>query len=132
MRTAWLFSLVAAAIFLIGQAAEAQSLVKPNSASAAPAPAPATAPAPSGSQTAAQDMAARPDAARYYWQNGQWWYYTPQNTWLRWNGAIWVQHVNPSYVPPQPLQVRSFRANDYEPISPPSYRYSINIHRAGL
>ncbi len=124
MRLAGLVSLVALT-WLVSDVAEAQTSVP------APPP-PKVAAAPAVSPTAAQDMAARPDAARYYWQNGQWWYYTPQSTWMRWNGAIWVQHVNPNYVPPQPYQVRTFRANDYEPASAPSYRYSINSRRGGL
>ncbi len=42
---------------------------------------------------------------RYRWHNGQWWYWTPQSTWLIWSGSTWTPHVVasvPSYNYSQP------------------------------
>jgi hypothetical protein len=82
--------------------------------------------------TGPQDVGARRDADRYYWNKGQWWYWTPQNTWLRWNGDTWVQAVRASKpgVQPQPYVARYTPQRVAAPS--PSYRYHVNDQRAGL
>jgi hypothetical protein len=81
----------------------------------------------------AAEIAARPDGFRYYWHNGEWWYFTAQNTWLRWNGKAWVVHhsINDAGVfgparAPQPS------AEIYAPAPDGSYRYQINRRKGGL
>ena len=52
---------------------------------------------PNGTVTAAPNAAAgartaipaAPENWRYRNQNGQWWYYTPSNSWMIWNGNAW-------------------------------------------
>jgi hypothetical protein len=41
--------------------------------------------------------AANPNQWRYVQHNGQWWYYTPQNSWMRWNGSAWAPHTYSGY-----------------------------------
>jgi hypothetical protein len=36
---------------------------------------------------------ASPDQWRYRNQNGQWWYYTPSNAWMIWDGNRWVANT---------------------------------------
>ena len=38
-------------------------------------------------------MPASPERWRYSNQNGQWWYYTPSNSWVIWNGNSWDPYV---------------------------------------
>jgi hypothetical protein len=58
-------------------------------------------PAASNQPTAAAPAAAdqRPDAWRYRWHNGQWWYYTPRQQWLVYSDA---EGWKPYTAPPQP------------------------------
>lgn len=122
MRTAWLFSVVVAPC-LIGQVIAAEAV---NSAATAPAVAAAANPQ-ATSLDAAQIIAARPDRDRYYWHDGQWWYFTTQNNWLRWNGVAWVPFVNV-----QTGARSAYPASAAGEVAAPSYRYSINMYRAGL
>ncbi|HWC89786.1 MAG TPA: hypothetical protein VG433_09025 [Pirellulales bacterium] len=39
--------------------------------------------------SAADDIASRPEPWRYQWYENHWWYYTPQNTWLYYNSSGW-------------------------------------------
>lgn len=63
---------------------------------------------------APERLASRPDANRYHWNNGQWWYHMPDNNWMRWNGAIWVRHNRASSFQPagagRRLNPASFRS----------------------
>lgn len=43
---------------------------------------------PSTSNTQAPDW-------RCVWHGGQWWYWTPQNSWLVWSGSTWVPYEQP-------------------------------------
>ncbi len=44
---------------------------------------------PTTSKTSAPDW-------RYRWHEGQWWYWTTQNSWLVWNGSAWVPYAQSS------------------------------------
>jgi hypothetical protein len=33
-------------------------------------------------------------------QSGQWWYWTPQNTWMQYTNGAWVQYVPPTTMQP--------------------------------
>lgn len=93
------------------------------------------------SSSAAAEIAARPDAFRYYWHNGTWWYFTPQNAWLRWNGSAWIVHhsINeantfaPAPVQQQPTYIIVPGPTNSGPAySGPTYRYEINRRKGGL
>ncbi|HEY5311158.1 MAG TPA: hypothetical protein VIK18_01520 [Pirellulales bacterium] len=132
MRTILFVALFAVAACVQANEAQAQvRSVQPKPAAAAKAPAVKTAPAPN----AAAEIAARPDAFRYYWHEGTWWYFTAQRTWLRWDGSAWVGHhsINDSgaFSPapaPQP------NVQYYDGVAPDgsSFRYEINRLKGGL
>jgi hypothetical protein len=42
------------------------------------------------------DATANPDGWRYVWHNNQWWYYTPEKSWLIWNGTAWYPQNDPN------------------------------------
>src|SRR6185312_16974759 len=49
--------------------------------------------APNGPPITGKVVAApRPDAWRYQFHKGHWWYYQPDNTWLLWNGSVWTAY----------------------------------------
>jgi hypothetical protein len=40
----------------------------------------------------------RPDQWRYRWENGRWWYWTPQNRWMWYNDGQWIDYdPSPGY-----------------------------------
>ncbi|HEY5311503.1 MAG TPA: hypothetical protein VIK18_03255 [Pirellulales bacterium] len=67
----------------------------------------------SGAQIASRSQAAasasgapieaRPDGWRYRWHQGYWWYYTPRNTWLRYENKAWNPFIIPPPVPAAPI-----------------------------
>lgn len=46
---------------------------------------------------------ARPDAWRYRWHQGYWWYYTPQQTWLVYQNNAWKPFIVPPPAPVAPM-----------------------------
>jgi hypothetical protein len=49
---------------------------------------------------------ARPDGWRYRWHQGYWWYYTPQQSWLRYENNAWKPFIVPPSAPTNPLAQR--------------------------
>jgi hypothetical protein len=45
------------------------------------------------SEAAAKDVKSRSDGWRYVWHNNQWWYYTPQQHWLIYQGDTWQRYA---------------------------------------
>lgn len=80
---------------------------------------------------AAAEIAARADAMRYYWHNGDWWYYTAQGRWLRWNGSAWIAGGGPFVATPVLQFVPQYSGQAPSTYYDP-YRYEINKRRAGL
>lgn len=42
----------------------------------------------------ASDVKSRPDGWRYVWHNNQWWYYTPRQHWLVYQGDSWQPYAS--------------------------------------
>lgn len=150
MRMIGLLALLAVAGWLPGNEAWAQAptqtpVVQANKSitsgpvAAGPLAAGPVAGQPADGQTAAQ-LAGRPDAWRYYWHDGQWWYFTAQNNWLRWNGTAWVRHysINDSGAfsqgrTPQPNVLEPSAGGYYYRAGPvQTFRYQINRRMGGL
>jgi hypothetical protein len=57
----------------------------------------------------------RPDQSRYRFENGRWWYWTPQQTWLFYENGQWM-----NYGPPAPY-ITSYGGSQVMPSTAYSY-----------
>jgi hypothetical protein len=73
-------------------AAEAPSNATPSTADATAKPAEAVSPA-------ASNVPSGPDAWRYRWHEGHWWFYDASNRWQVWDGAQWHVYLTPPTAP---------------------------------
>lgn len=57
-----------------------------------------------------------PDAWRYRWHDGYWWYYLPAGSWVYWNGANWAPFIAPPAAPDNAAMFANGPA-DYGPLN---------------
>jgi hypothetical protein len=61
----------------------------------------------------------RPDQWRYKWDNGRWWYWSPDNRWMWYDGAQWTYYdpnaANTTYYQSTPGYTTYYGGYDYSP-----------------
>lgn len=65
------------------------------------------------------------DSWRFRWHNNQWWYYTPQNSWMIYENNAWMPYSRETYVPRYRTGYRGYEGGDrhyYENRRPFRYR----------
>lgn len=89
---------------------------------------PSPLPGESGSVDVPPDISPNAEQWRYSFQNGFWWYITPEHRWLYWSQGRWVEHLPPgrSNTPPylQPPMTQTNRWRRFGPTRRSSHYFS--------